>query len=167
MPTPPYRQIADDLRQRIVSGELAPGESVPGENALATQYGVAAETARRALGALAAEGLTEARRGSGTRVRAFRPILRQGTRRLDRSIWGAGGSVWDLDLDGRPLEVDRLTVGAAPCPSWVAALLGLGDDEQTLVRERRYAAASAGSSTTPPAGTRTCTTRTSWRTPRT
>lgn len=138
MPTPPYRQIADDLRQRILTGELAPGDRVPGENALVAQYGVAAETARRALGALAAEGLTEARRGSGTRVRSFRPILRQGTRRLDRSTWGEGHSVWDIDLDGRPLAVDRLTVSEGPCPGWVAGHLGIGPDEPAMVRERRY-----------------------------
>ncbi|WP_344447561.1 winged helix-turn-helix domain-containing protein, partial [Kitasatospora nipponensis] len=95
MPEEPlHRQIADDLRQRILGGELQAGDPVPSENALMAEYGVAQGTARKALGALVAEGLTEARRGSGTRVRGFRPILRRGSRRLDRSVWGEGRSVW-------------------------------------------------------------------------
>ncbi|GAA2829414.1 hypothetical protein GCM10010441_62380 [Kitasatospora paracochleata] len=56
MPTRPYRQIADELRQQILSGRLAPGDRVPSENELAAQHGVAGETARAALGVLAAEG---------------------------------------------------------------------------------------------------------------
>lgn len=138
MPTPPYRQIADDLRQRILSGELAPGEKVPSENAIVARYNVAGETARKALNALAAEGLTVARRGSGTRVREFRPILRRGTKRLAQSIWGEGRSIWDVDLDGRPLEMDRLTVDEAVCPPHLVGPLGLEAGARVCVRDRRY-----------------------------
>ncbi|MFC1410720.1 GntR family transcriptional regulator [Streptacidiphilus sp. N1-12] len=138
MPTPPYRLIADELRRRILSGELAPGDTVPGENALVAQYSVAAETARKALGVLAAEGLTEARRGSGTRVREFRPILRQATKRLAAAQWAQGRSIWQADLDQRPMSVDSLTVTEQPCPEHVAAALGLEPTEPVWVRDRRY-----------------------------
>jgi len=138
VPTPPYRQIADELRQRIVGGELQPGDKVPSENALAAEYGVAAETARAALSVLAAEGLTEARRGSGTRVREFKPILRRGTRRLAQSGWGEGRSIWDVDLDGRPLITDRLVVEELPSPVNIARALGLEAGEPVWMRDRRY-----------------------------
>jgi GntR family transcriptional regulator len=136
--TPPYRLIADDLRRRILDGDLAPGATVPSENALVEQYAVAAETARRALAVLAAEGLTEARRGSGTRVRSFRPILRQAGRRLSAAQWGGGRSIWQADLDQRPMAVDRATVAERPCPGRIAEVLGLEAGAPVWVRDRRY-----------------------------
>lgn len=138
MPIPPYRLIADDLRRRILDGGLPAGATVPSENALAAEYGVAPETARRALGALAAEGLTEARRGSRTRVRAFRPILRSGTRRVAKEQWGNGRSIWQADLDERPLTVDQLTVERRQCPAHVVSALGLEQGADVWVRDRRY-----------------------------
>ena len=138
MTTPPYRLIADDLRRRILDGDLAPGATVPSENALVEQYAVAAETARRALAVLAAEGLTEARRGSGTRVRTFQPILRQAGKRLSAAQWGSGRSIWQADLDQRPMAVDRATVTERPCPGRIAEALGLETGAPVWVRDRRY-----------------------------
>lgn len=138
MPTPPYRLIADELRRRITSGDLQPGDVVPSETVLAEEHGVAAETARRALGVLAAEGLTEARQGSRTRVRAFRPILRQGVKRLGRDQWGQGRSIWQADLDERPMTADRVSVTEQSCPAHVAPALGLEPGEPVWVRDRRY-----------------------------
>ena len=138
MASAPYRLIADDLRRRIDSGDLQPGDVVPGERALAEQYGVAPETARRALGALAAEGLTETRQGSRTRVRTFRPILRQGVKRLAQEQWGRGRSIWQADLDERPLETDRLVVERRDCPVHVARALDVDAGAPVWVRERRY-----------------------------
>nr|WP_236655479.1 GntR family transcriptional regulator [Streptacidiphilus carbonis] len=138
MPTPPYRRIADDLRRRILDGDLPPGAVVPSENVLVEQYEVAAETARRALAVLAAEGLTEARRGSGTRVRSFRPILRQAGRRLSAEQWGSGRSVWQADLDQRPMAVDSASVDQRPCPGRIAGALGLEEGAPVWVRDRRY-----------------------------
>lgn len=138
MPTAPYRLIADELRRRIHSGDLRPGDVVPGEKALVEQYGVAAETARRALGVLAAEGLTEARQGSRTRVRAFRPILRQGVKRLARDQWGQGRPIWQADLDERPLETDQLVVERRDCPAHIAHALDVDAGAPVWARERRY-----------------------------
>ncbi|WP_441249767.1 GntR family transcriptional regulator [Kitasatospora sp. McL0602] len=138
MSTPPYRRIADELRRLILDGDLAPGAVVPSENALVEQYQVAAETARRALAVLAAEGLTEARRGSGTRVRSFRPILRQAGKRLSVAQWGSGRSIWQTDLDERPMAVDRATVVEQPCPGRIAEALGLEAGAAVWVRDRRY-----------------------------
>lgn len=135
---PPHRQIADELRRQILGGQLQPGDVVPGENAIITQYGVARATARKALGVLAAEGLTEARQGSGTRVRAFQPIHRRGSRRLSRSAWGEGRSVWEVELDGRPLTVDRLQIEELSCPDRLAPALGIAAGDPVWARDRRF-----------------------------
>jgi len=56
-PRPPYRQIADDLRESIERGSLTAGQRLPSGRALATQYGVAGQTVQHALDVLKAEGL--------------------------------------------------------------------------------------------------------------
>jgi len=65
-----YRDIADDLRRRIVQGELGAGERMPGEQNLATRYGVSRGVVRNALAALERRGLVSSHPGSGWRVRA-------------------------------------------------------------------------------------------------
>jgi len=132
------RQIADDLRARISSGELAPGDRVPGEPALVRDYGVAKETARRALTLLVDEGLAVRRRGSGTYVREFRPIPRVANKRLAQDGWGAGKSIWDADLGDREYTVTDLEVYESEPPRQVAKLLELDEGEPVIIRSRRY-----------------------------
>jgi GntR family transcriptional regulator len=65
-PRAPYRQIADVLQAAIESGEYAPGDQLPSETRIGQEYGVARETARRAIRALRESGhaLTMPGRGS-------------------------------------------------------------------------------------------------------
>lgn len=60
-----YHQIADALRSRITSGDLAPGDGLPSEAALGKELGVARTTVRRALAELESERLLKAIPGSG------------------------------------------------------------------------------------------------------
>ena len=63
-PSPPrYQLIADTLRNRIVTGELGPGERLPAEPELMGEYGVSRSTWREAMRTLAAENLVVATRG--------------------------------------------------------------------------------------------------------
>ena len=138
MPETPARQIADDLRARIKSGDLAPGARLPGEPALVRQYGVAKQTAGNALKLLISEGLAFARPGSGTYVREFRLIRRSATKRLSRERRASGSSVWAADVEDRPLEVDGPDVHEAAAPGWVAEALNLPAEATVIVRGRRY-----------------------------
>jgi DNA-binding GntR family transcriptional regulator len=66
---PPYRQIAAWLRSRIEAGEFRPGEDpLPSEKDLVNLFGVARDTARRAVEALRDEGLVETIPQRGTYV---------------------------------------------------------------------------------------------------
>ena len=57
---PPYRQIAAWLRSRIDAGEFRPGEDpLPSEKDLVDLFGVARDTARRAVQVLREDGLVE------------------------------------------------------------------------------------------------------------
>ncbi|MEV0530413.1 TetR/AcrR family transcriptional regulator C-terminal domain-containing protein [Kitasatospora sp. NPDC050463] len=64
----PYARIAAELRHRIETGELRPGERVPSTRALTQRWGVAMATATKALAVLRQEGLTRAVPGVGTVV---------------------------------------------------------------------------------------------------
>lgn len=69
-PAPRYERLADDLEQRIRSGEFAPGERLPSEPALCEEYEVSDTTVRRALGILRDRGLVITEWGIGSRVRS-------------------------------------------------------------------------------------------------
>src|SRR5947209_5935538 len=64
-----YREIVADFAARINRGDLPPGTRLPPERQLALQLGVHRSTVTVAYDELAADGLVERRRGSGTVVR--------------------------------------------------------------------------------------------------
>jgi GntR family transcriptional regulator len=68
MPEPLYRQIADDLRQKIESGELEAGSQLPTELELRERYSASRNTVRDAVKWLITRGLVEIRPGQGTFV---------------------------------------------------------------------------------------------------
>ncbi|MFD7653370.1 GntR family transcriptional regulator [Actinosynnema sp. NPDC059797] len=133
-----YREIADELRQEIDSGQLKPGAKVPGENDLMAKYGVEQPTARRALDVLKNEGLVVAKRGSGTFVREFRPIRRVSPDRLKTVVWGAGRSIWSADLGVRPMD-QGTEVTTEPAPPIVAHVLEVDEGTAVVVRRRHFA----------------------------
>jgi DNA-binding FadR family transcriptional regulator len=63
-----YRQIAEQLRSLIVSGEFAIGSRLPAERELAKQLSVSRPSVREALIALEVEKVVEVRGGSGIYV---------------------------------------------------------------------------------------------------
>ena len=66
---PAWRQVADDLRSRIIRRHYAPGMRMPSETDLGYEYDVGRNTIRRAVAELRAEGLIIVQHGWGTRVR--------------------------------------------------------------------------------------------------
>ncbi|MFC7382842.1 GntR family transcriptional regulator [Sphaerisporangium rhizosphaerae] len=68
-PIPPYRQIANALRERIMSGDIPPGRRIPSLVELEAQFEVARDTLRKAVKVLKDEGLVETIQGMGVYVR--------------------------------------------------------------------------------------------------
>ncbi|WP_457032194.1 TetR/AcrR family transcriptional regulator C-terminal domain-containing protein [Kitasatospora sp. P5_F3] len=72
---PRYSRIVAELRQRIETGELAPGDRVPSTREITRQWGVAMATATKVLTELRLAGLVHAVPGVGTVVAArHRPV---------------------------------------------------------------------------------------------
>jgi GntR family transcriptional regulator len=65
---PLYRRIAQDLRQKIQDGDLAPGAQLPTELELRESYEASRNTVRDAIKWLVSNGLVETRPGQGTFV---------------------------------------------------------------------------------------------------
>lgn len=61
-----YYDLMEDLRKQILSGAIKPGEKLPSENQLSTEYGVSRQTVRKALQILQNEGYIYAEHGRGT-----------------------------------------------------------------------------------------------------
>jgi DNA-binding transcriptional MocR family regulator len=108
--------ISTHLRGRILAGQSSPGDRLPSVRALARAHEVSPFTAARVYELLVAEGLIEARRGSGYYVAR------------DAEAFGASGlpspeppvdSIWTLrrDYDGHSLQVDA-GCGWLP-PEWL------------------------------------------------
>ena len=65
---PPWQQLADLIRERISSGQYPPGGRIPSVISLSQEFDLAPVTVRKAMTALAREGLVETRTGWGTFV---------------------------------------------------------------------------------------------------
>jgi GntR family transcriptional repressor for pyruvate dehydrogenase complex len=68
-----YEEVADYLRNQIVSGVYKPGERLPSLRELGEMLGVGQSTIREAIGSLKTMGLVSIRQGEGTFVTQFEP----------------------------------------------------------------------------------------------
>lgn len=150
---PVYLRVLEDLRDQIRGGVLAPGARVPSRNGIIARYGVGETAAKHALQVLAAEGLIEARAGSGSYVRRL-PVAAP----LEHDRLHFPGS--PFGLDGGPLAAEeRADAGhpghaprlsweyqseRVPAPAHVARRLRLPDGDQ-LVTRTRYLMSADGS----------------------
>jgi DNA-binding GntR family transcriptional regulator len=65
---PDYQRIADDIRSKIASGELRPGDRLPKKREMAVEYGVSMNTVDRVLLVLTTEGAIAGHQGKGVFV---------------------------------------------------------------------------------------------------
>lgn len=134
---PAYRQVADDLRAKIRSGELPAGSLIRSLGQLSGYYEVSRDVAKEAIGILRAEGLVETKQGLGTFVREFARISRVSPARLSRAQWGSGKAIQDADTGPRWRTVD-INVAEPPAPSDVAEAFGIEPGATVLSRSRRF-----------------------------
>ena len=91
-----FRQIADDLRERVALGEFGDQGALESESALCARYAVSRVTVRRALETLRDQGLVESRQGSGWFATggSFHQRLALGTfRHAGSAVAEAGGAM--------------------------------------------------------------------------
>jgi GntR family transcriptional regulator len=118
-----FRQIADDLRERVALGEFGDQGALDSESALCARYAVSRVTVRRALGTLREQGLVESHQGSGWFATggSFHQTLALGTFRH------AGSAVTE---SGRAISRRVVEFGyrqASPALASALSLVGVSD----------------------------------------
>ena len=81
---PIYTQLTDQLRRRIVSGDLPPGARLPSVRDLAAQAGVNPNTMQRAMAEMERLGLVYSQRTAGRFVTEDETVIRALRRDLAR-----------------------------------------------------------------------------------
>ncbi|MFT8348772.1 GntR family transcriptional regulator [Clostridium saccharoperbutylacetonicum] len=74
--SPVYQQIAADIASKIATGYYHVGEKIYARSVLASQYGVSAETARRAIAILADMDIVDANKGSGVIIKSAEKAIK-------------------------------------------------------------------------------------------
>lgn len=123
--TPAYYRLAEDLKARIESGDLAPGERVPSTSELARQYGISHMTVRRGLELLEHQGYLEMVQGKGSFV---------AQRHMDYLVLDLREN--DILGEGRNYRVELREVEVIAADDEIAAALGLRPRE-TVLRIKR------------------------------
>jgi GntR family transcriptional regulator len=110
------RQICDDIRMSIASGQLPVGAQLPSVRSLAQQLTINPKTVAKAYSELASEGWLDARQGMGLFVAAPRQRLSDAERERRLALAIEVFSVEVVGL-GYPLEyvLDRITATLKPC----------------------------------------------------
>jgi GntR family transcriptional regulator len=132
-----YAQVAAELRDLILSGQLPADAPLPSEDRLATRHGVSRPTLRAALAVLRAEGLITTVRGGASYVRDRRAVrlrLSQYGRTLHPGPPGPfTAAARDVGLVG---TVHVVRVERSRADSDTARQLGITEGDEVIVRVR-------------------------------
>jgi GntR family transcriptional regulator len=140
MSEPMYRQIAEQLRQKIESGELSHGDQLPTELELREQYDASRNTIRDAVKLLITRGLVETRPGQGTFVvEVIDPFVT--VLSLESGFGDRGGAAYEAAVAARSrkLTISPPRVEIQQASAIVAAELRLPEGADVVSRhQQRY-----------------------------
>ncbi|MGH3437140.1 MAG: GntR family transcriptional regulator [Sciscionella sp.] len=128
--TSKYEQIADELREQVIDGTLAPGSRLPTLAELMEQYGVSERTAFQAAQVLLNEGLITSKPGSRYQVRE-RPAIKRMVRTWYREP--VGGSPWRADMAAQGRVGSWIAQSRSlPAPPAIAERLRINTGERVM-----------------------------------
>ena len=141
MANPMYRQIAEDLRAQIESGQLKPGQQLRTEIELREQYNASRNTVRDAIKWLTSLGLVDTKAGQGTFVvQTIDPFVTT----LSGDPHGAGfsgGAVYlsEVSKQNREPTFSPVQVEIQEATDGMATTLGITKGAEVISRhERRF-----------------------------
>lgn len=133
MPKAKYGEIYRDLKAHIERGTWEYETLLPGEHALAAQYGCSRNTIRRALAQLAADGYVQPMHGRGVRA-IYRPLTQAMFTVGGIETFRESGERNHMRTDTKVLEFARLEAD-----NRIAALTGFSVGEPLFfIRRLRY-----------------------------
>lgn len=119
MPVKKAPMLTTDLQRRLEDGEWLPGDLLPNERALASEYGVARNTIRKILAQMEEDGLIERQVGRGTIV-----LDRPDTQFTD---------ILDHFLDASPIDILNLRIFIEPHSAEAAARNASSDELEAIL----------------------------------
>ena len=137
MAEPMYRQIADDLRGKIDSGEIAHGAQLPTEIELMDAYSASRNTVRDAIKLLTTRGMVEPRPGQGTFVvEKINPFVTTLTGDPEIGPGGRRGGVYiaEVEAGGRRPAVSDPRVEVQRANEAIADALRIKEGDQVVGR---------------------------------
>jgi GntR family transcriptional regulator len=141
MANPMYRQIAEDLREQIESGQLEPGQQLPTELELRDHYEASRNTVRDAIKWLTNLGLVETKPGQGTFVvQTIDPFVTTLTGNPQRAGFGEGAVyLSEVSKQNRQPESSQVQVEIQEASDDMATMLGTAKGTEVISRhERRF-----------------------------
>jgi GntR family transcriptional regulator len=127
---PLHTRISEELRERIIRGEYAPGDQLPSEHHLMTLFDVSRITVRRAIANLASQGLVSSQHGKGVFVKEQRKAVYSLSSPLvffEQEIQGQGSIMTIRNLVFEPVEA----------PDQVRTLLKLPLDQAEVYLQKK------------------------------
>ena len=139
MAHPKYQEIADRLRAQIGSGLLEPGQRLPSEPDLATEYDASRNTVRLAIALLINQGLVVSRQGLGTFVlEPTRPFTALLSRTPEPPTEQHASLALPVVSQADESEMVRLLVETGSASPSVAEKLDLQSGDPVVVRRSQY-----------------------------
>src|SRR5699024_6685143 len=142
MATPAYQRIADDIRRRIATGELATGDRLHTASEIAKQWNVSGAVVTQALGVLKTEGLLASAPARGTYVLPQRKLLtwvlsdfeNQRADTYSADAWAL--AIQNQDMEPSSTVTERRVQASTDITNWLEIDAG----ETVIARDRvRYA----------------------------
>jgi GntR family transcriptional regulator len=142
MANPMYRQIAEDLREQIESGQLEPGQQLRTELELRDHYGASRNTVRDAIKWLTNLGLVETKPGQGTFVvKTIDPFVTTLSGDPRTGVGGDEGASYASEVDRQKRKPNRspVQVEIQQALEPIASALGIRKGTEVISRhERRF-----------------------------
>jgi GntR family transcriptional regulator len=129
-----FRQIAEDLRERVALGEFGDQGTLDSESVLCSRYAVSRVTVRRALETLREQGLVQSRQGSGWFATggSFHQTLALGTFRHAGSAVAESGKV----MTRRVVDFGYLKASPVLASTLDLAVAGAGEPVADVLHSR-------------------------------
>ncbi|MDB6142161.1 MAG: mngR [Pseudomonas sp.] len=119
---PLYQRLRDQLAEQIANNRWRPGEAIPTEAALSSEYCLSTGTVRKAIDMLVADNILERQQGRGTFIR--RPQFQSSLFRFFRFQTAAG--------ERQVPESRILSIEPMSAPAAVAQMLGLPPESPVI-----------------------------------
>ncbi|MGR4883526.1 GntR family transcriptional regulator [Streptomyces sp. LARHCF249] len=136
-PRPLHARIAADLRDEIMSGDLAPGAKLPSTAHLKSRFDASNATIQKAVHLLKGEGLVVGRAGAAVTVRANRQRTVRPAGSLNRAASGAVYP-WLAEVAGQGSRACSILIAVEEVPvvGDIAAALGLPEGALAVCRRQ-------------------------------